>query len=351
MALSIPQSAGADVITFTQISTTFNNPVGIDHHTPTNSVVMSVNYPSGFPSNFERVNFDGTHSPFSSASLFSDEVKIATAKTTIGGFTAGELFTGNGVDGQVVRISADGSTVQSPWVSLPGAGNGLMRGSLFVDDTGVYGNDLIVATTAGEVWRIDGSAAADCSVGCTMLADVNVHLEGLLVVPNDATAWGSLAGKVIAGAEGSGLMYVFDNGGFVETKLLSLGGDPINIEDIDLIPSGQNFFGVNFGTSRLLGVPASGFASSAGHILLTEEFFDSTGGKTGLWEFYWDPLLAAFVVDPFIRSGGELPGQWEHVTFSTAGIREIPPVVPEPLTLTLLTIGAAGFRLRRRLRK
>jgi hypothetical protein len=39
-------------VTFTAISTTFNSPIGIDYHEPTDSVVMSVNYSAGTPLNF-----------------------------------------------------------------------------------------------------------------------------------------------------------------------------------------------------------------------------------------------------------------------------------------------------------
>ena len=38
-------------ITLIPISTTFNNPIGIDYHPPSNSVVMSVNYSGGTPTN------------------------------------------------------------------------------------------------------------------------------------------------------------------------------------------------------------------------------------------------------------------------------------------------------------
>ena len=51
-----------------------------------------------------------------------------------------------------------GTTVVNPWVSLPGTGNGLMRGAMYVDRTGVMGGDLIVVTDAGELWRVTSAA-------------------------------------------------------------------------------------------------------------------------------------------------------------------------------------------------
>ena len=331
--LGLAFDASAAPITLTAVSTGFPTPIGIDHHAPTNSLVMSVNFASGTPQNFRRVLSDGTQLAFSTIAGFTDEVKIATAPAG-SVFPAGTLFTGSGVDGHIVKIAPDGLSFLNPWVSLPGAGNGLMRGSLFVDRSGVYGGDLLAATTGGEIWRVDSLGAP------TFIADVNTHLEGLISVPNNPAVYGGLAGKIIAGAEGLGLLYVFDNTGFVTTYNVG-----VNIEDIDLIPANENFFGVNFGTGRLLGSPASDWTGFVGDILLTQEF----GGTSGLFTMSWNfglnkPVAVAVPLAP----GSFNPGQWEHVTFSTAGVVEIPPI-PEPTSFFLLALGV-GVLMRRRKR-
>jgi CheY-like chemotaxis protein len=118
--------APTPAITLVHISTEFNQPVGIDFHEPSATVVMSVHYSSGSPYNFERVEADGTHVQFSTVAGLTDEVKIATARSG-GVFPAGEFFVGNGTDGEITRISSDGLTVTNPWVSLSGDDNGLMR--------------------------------------------------------------------------------------------------------------------------------------------------------------------------------------------------------------------------------
>lgn len=325
----------ASAITLTPISTPFNSPIGIDYHQPTNSVVISANYNSGgFPNNFERILQDGTHVPFSSVAGYTDEIKIATARSGNPFIASGTLFVGNGNDGEIMKITPNGSSA-SLYTSLPGGGNGLFRGSLYVDRTGVYNYDLIAVTTAGQVWRVDSTGTP------TFIANVQTHLEGLLVVPNDVSKYGPLAGKIIAGAEGQGLMYAFDASGAFNTYALG-----VNIEDIDLIEPGANFFGVNFGTNRILGAPASEFSGMVGDILLTQEF----GGASGLFRMYWNGSTLA--ADPLTLSAGSFrPGQWEHVTFAPAGIKEIPPV-PEPATMALsaLGLGALGS-LRRRKRQ
>jgi len=182
--ITLPQPPIDTNVNLTALNTTFNNPIGIDYHQPTNKVVMSVNYSSGIPRNFELVDADGLRTPFSTIQGLTNEIKIATVRETANGFTAGELFTGSGVPGVIVRISPDGSTVQNPWVTLQdefGVEPGLLRGSLYIDRTGVFDHDLIVVTTAGRVWRVTSAGTA------TRLASLGTHLEGVFTVQNNQT--------------------------------------------------------------------------------------------------------------------------------------------------------------------
>jgi hypothetical protein len=302
-------NAAPNPITLTAISTPFSTPIGIDFHEPTKSVILSANYPSGLPVNFERIEFDGTHQPFSDINSLTDEIKIATVRSgNVGGFETGTVFVGNGNDGEIVRISPDGGEVVNPWVSVPGDANGLFRGSLYVDRTGLYGGDLIAVTTAGEVWRITSAGVP------TLIAAVGVHLEGLSVVPDAPARYGPLAGKIIAGAEEQGLLHAFDMSGEVATY--SLG---VNVEDIDFVYKNENFFGINFGTSQLLGAPAKDFENMVGDIVLAQE----TPVGSGLFRLYWDGMVLSAQLIP-LSDTSFIPGQWEHVTFAGAGIQEIP---------------------------
>jgi RHS repeat-associated protein len=290
--------------TLVPISTGFNNPVGIDYHQPTNKVVTSVNYFYGSPHNFELVAADGTRSQFSKISGLTDEVYIAAARDegggmSQGGFRAGELFTGSGVPGVIVRISPDGNVVQNPWVTLPGEG-GLLRGQLYIDRSGVFNGDLIVLTTAGNVWRVTSAGVP------TLLANIRTPIaEGLLVVPNDALRYGPWAGKIIVGGESQTLLFAIDAQGNVTT--FDLG---IPSESIKLIPANENFFGVDFGGSTLWGIPASELTGFAGDILIAEEFSGL------LWVIHWngtnfETLKIAHVTE------------WEGTTFAPAGIVQV----------------------------
>ncbi len=179
------RAAVAQAILLSPVATGFNNPIGIDHHSPSGKLILSVNFPSGLPNNFELVGPDGSRTPFSNIQGLTDEVKIATVRggDCQGGFAVGELFTGTGVPGVIARIAPDGSSVLNPWVTLPGE-TGLLRGSLFQDRYCAFGGDLLVVTTAGNVWQVSSAGAA------TLLASVGTHLEGLTTVPNDPAKYG-----------------------------------------------------------------------------------------------------------------------------------------------------------------
>jgi len=307
-----PDDASAPMtIGLTPIAIGFNNPIGIDHHEePTPRVVMSVNYPTGLPYNFELVAQDGTRTQFSSISGLTEEVKIAAVRSSScqAGFTPGELFTGTGIPGQIARISPDGSSAQIPWVTLPGE-TGLLRGSLFQDRFCSFGGDLIVVTTAGNAWRVTSAGVP------SLLVSLGPHLEGLTTVPNDPVQYGPWAGKILAGAEGQGCVYSIDAQGSAQCWQLG-----INPEDIDIIPPVQNFFGVDFGGATLWGADFSQFTSMVGDVLIAQE---SPGN---LWQVHWDAGSGAFQTTLL----AQVP-QWEHVTFSSAGILAItPPPSPTP---------------------
>lgn len=337
--LTASAASAAPVLTFTQISTAFSQPIGIDYYEPTNQLILSANYPSGSPHNLEIVAANGAHAAYSSLSGLTDELKIATVRSGYStGFAVGTTFTGNGQDGQIVKVAAGGGPVSNPWVTLTGGGHGLFRGSLYVDRTGVFNGDLIGVTTAGEVWRFDASGVG------TQVDDVGVHLEGLATVPNIPSKWGAIAGCIIAGAEQQGLMHAWcPNGvGGYNHATYNLG---IQIEDIDFIDGG-NFFGINYGTGKLVGVAASQFAGMVGDILLTQE--NPTGTGAGLFHLSWNG--ASFVTEQFaIGTGSTTLGQWEHVTFANAGVREIPPItVPLPGTAWLAGLALALMTVKRR---
>jgi Calx-beta domain-containing protein len=324
--------AQAAPITLTQVATGFSNPIGIDYHEPTNKLVLSANYSSGRPHNLALVAPDGSQTPFSEASGLTDEIKIATVRSgpCQGGFTTGELFTGSGRPGVVVRMSPDGSSIQDPWVTLPGE-TGLLRGSLFQDRYCSFGGDLIVVTTAGGVWRISSAGVP------TRLAHVSTHLEGLQVLPDDPR-YGPWAGRIVAGAEDESALYAVDAAGNVASYKLG-----IVPEDVDLIAAGESFYGVDFGGRKVWTAGASQWQSMAGDVLVAQE------APGILFRVRWNARTSSFQTEPLARVA-----KWEHVTFAPVSIATIgislstgleTSTVGAPRTVTAGVVGRDGAPL------
>jgi PKD repeat protein len=289
-------------------------PIGVDYYEPTNEMLLSVNFSSGQPFNFELIAADGSQSQFTSISGLTDEVYIATVQTSAceGGFTVGASFTGTGVAGQIAQISPDGTSAQIPWVTLPGE-TGLLRGGLFQDRYCDFGGDLIVVTNTGNVWRVSAAGVA------TRIASGSVDsgfLEGVTTVPNDPTTYGPFAGKILAGNEQNGCLYAIDAQGNAQCFFQNTGWPPgLGPESPHIVPSGANFFGVDYGRNELVGAPASELTWLVGDLLVTAE-----NGMT--WDFHWDPTSQAF--QPLLLDHSV--AQWEGSNFGAAGIDEIPPV-------------------------
>jgi hypothetical protein len=195
-----------ELVEVTKNPAAFPGPVGLDCQATSGKLVTSVNASSGLPNNFNLVDpVTGQITQFSSVSGAQGEIKLTTihVSATQGGFVAGQVYAGNGVAGQIMKISADGSVVSNPWITLPGE-TAVVSG-LFQDRFGVAGGDLIVVTgneqngasadVVGNVWRINSVGAP------TLLRSIGKHLEGVTTVPNDAVKYGPLAGQILAGDE------------------------------------------------------------------------------------------------------------------------------------------------------
>jgi hypothetical protein len=297
--------AAASGVVLSPVGIPFTNPISVDYHAPTNKIILSANYPTGEPHNFDLVAADGTFSQFSTAHGQTDEVYVAAPRTTANGFLAGQLYTGNGTPGDIVRISPDGSVVTDPWVTLPSEG-GLLRGGLHIDDTGVWGGDLIVGTTTGDVWRVT-AAGVSTFVGSVPNAGEGVTIEGITTIPNNPK-YGPWAGKILAGSDGP-LLYTFTPSGFDQSWDLGFS----STENLNVIPANEDFYGVDFADGQLVRAGAGQWTGMVGDIALGEE-------NGNLWDVRWDG-------SSFVNTLLAQIGQFEGATFAPVSLPPADPLV------------------------
>jgi len=269
----------ASAATLTPISTTLPAAIGVGYLQPTGDVVVSVNYPSGNPFALETVvvtgGGTGTQTQYSTLAGIQNEAKIAAVQLSLGGFAAGDIYFGNGSPGGIAKVASGGSPATASWVTLSPTSDRVS--GITSDFTGVFGGDLLAATSDGKVWRVksDGSFSLLTTVS-------GIFPEALLVVPNVPAEFGPWAGKLLVGGEGLSGVYVVDTTGATSFTALPSGVEP---EDLDLVPSSGNLYAVRYGqaggaTSQLLTAPASDFTPCT--ILIAVE------GANQLWDAQWN---------------------------------------------------------------
>ncbi|MBI3880604.1 MAG: hypothetical protein HY301_11155, partial [Verrucomicrobia bacterium] len=324
-----------DNVPLIPVVTNLAGPIGIDYHAPSNSLIISYNYNTGLPFNFARIYTNGgltIVTNWSTISNLADEVKLATVKATLNGFTNGEMYFSSG--GGIGKLAADVALTNLTWAILTNATvtNALpIRGSLYVDQTGVFSNQLIAvasdpnaSTNTKGVWRVDAQAHP------TLLANLATrHLEGVITLTNDVAKWGPWAGKIITGDEDflpNPVIYTIATNGVVttnDTTNLVVGG--IHPEDFDIIPTNQNLYACDSDRNMILKLPAVYLTNFVGDLLITQAG-EQLNKPAQLFIVHWDSGTTNFIIRSvtYIRSDNTL-GHFEHVTFSPI---ELPDIVP-----------------------
>ncbi len=163
-----------------QYITNLNNGTSVAYSAVTNRLILSYNLGDGNPRNFAIMDTNGSVVNWSGIGGLQEEIQIACVPPGFANtnFTNGDLFFNTGGAGALGWLSADATRSNLTWLTLSGETNGL-RGGVFFDTTGVFGNDLIVAVSGGDdalgggdVWRIHSQTNA------TLLANLNTHFRG-----------------------------------------------------------------------------------------------------------------------------------------------------------------------------
>ncbi len=315
---------------FVPVVTNFNQPVGIDYYAPSNSLLLSWNYSSfqgtgGEPYNFARIYLNGTNTAvtnWSGVHSVLDEVKLATVKSTVSGFTNGEIFFGSDIG--IGWVAANGGASNLNWCILTNevvTNALLLRGSLYVDQTGTFSNNVIAVTSPGSgaagekgVWRVDFQRHP------TLVANIDTpHLEGVITLTNDPQKWGPWAGRIITGDEDKSpnpVIYTIDTNGVVtpyDTAILVAGG--IHPEDFDIIQTNQNFYACDTDQNMIVELSGDILKNHVGDLLITDA--GENVQPAAVFIVHWDNNTTNFVTTRFsYKRSDHSNGRFEHATFA-----------------------------------
>jgi hypothetical protein len=281
-------------------------PVGLDYHPGLNSLVASITPDPNFnPTNFVRIDTNGV-SYWATATNLWVPVTVGIVKATANGFNLGDMFYGtlNPAPYEVGWLSADGSQCTNTWAWLDSSVNNQQAASgLYLDRSGVFGGDLIIAT-GGDFSVMGGPNSAVFRVSAaggqaTPVAYFHSPLSGVITLPNDVTRWGPWAGKIITGQGQEDFLvanpaiYAIDTMGNV-TTYTNLG---IQVEHFNIIPPGQPFYCCDSGIGALWEVPASVFVGHEGQLLITGMGEYGWSRTPALYIVHWDASAGQFVVE------------------------------------------------------
>jgi hypothetical protein len=260
--------------------------------------------------------------------------------TNAAGFTNGDIFFNGDAQGVISRISANGSSYVSNWVTLSPDGNtnetNYVRGGLAFDQSGVYGGDLLVATgdpdldsphlSQRNIYRVhsDGTFVKIASIGANCL-------EGVCAVPNDTNRYHYLAGKIITADQDEGTVWAADTNG---TTGYSWGV----FTDFHIIPTNQDFYlpgsygrvSTGGAVDALFKVSRLYFQDHVGDLLMTHEAGVTDEDYDALFIWHWNPVAADFEVISTLAYPTDYVGIWPDFELGAFAPFPIPLISPQP---------------------
>jgi hypothetical protein len=311
---------------FGLVATNLVDPVGLDYHPLTESLLLSINPGKNAGTNFVRIDSGGGVSDWTNISDITRSVTIATVKTNAHNFHEGEMYFDSVSYNSLGWLSSDASAYKLDWAVFTAPASPI--GGLYVDLTGVWGGDLIATVggdhsevnDVGSLWRINSSGQS------THLLDFPQPLGGVITLPNDPAQWGPWAGKIITGEAPEPFPYLDDPKVYaVDTNLQAVATAlGFQAEHINLIPTNQAFYCSDSLMNTVWKVPADVFTNHVGHLLFTAVGEVATTVPPALYIVHWDsnPAVTNFVVEKIDTP--EFVGCLEDGTFAPIEILCMP---------------------------
>ena len=110
--------ANSDQPVFTTVISNLHLPVGIDYHSPSNLLIVSLNFDTGLPFNFIQVRTNDATTNWTTISNMTGEINLACARSTNGGWTVGDLYFNTGEGGQIGRVPDTTNSFTTNWITL-----------------------------------------------------------------------------------------------------------------------------------------------------------------------------------------------------------------------------------------
>lgn len=250
-----------------------------------------------------------------------------TSSLGVGGFGARDVFVGSQSSNQIYRIDNAGGA-PSLFATL-GAGEGVR--SIAFDPYGLYGLNMLVATGAGHVYRVDNTGSA------SLLASLGEDTEGIGFAPQDFGPYAK--GTLFTASEGSGAIRAIKADGSAPSTITHIpGAEMLAFVPLNLGASGdpiEGFYAAAY-PNNVQKAGASEFTAYKGDIIVTDE------GGHGVYQVRWNGATGGF--DKTLL--GFFPGQPEDGIFVSLDV--IKPPVPEPGSWAMMVAGLLALGLRRR---